>query len=131
MLAVQPMCLSSGFSFSCASCHELSLICVYCRAFLWSICSPCAGSQHRTASVPKHPECSQSSEFLITSNGVSGICWYGHKVCALPHLPIPEQFFSDDAAMLPLPYPAITESLRQFCSVLIHNLPLITPLFFS
>lgn len=57
--AAQPMCLSPGFSSS--SCHELSLFCVYCRSFLWSICSPCAGSQHKTGlpvcpstpSVPK------------------------------------------------------------------------------
>lgn len=51
------------------------------------------------------------------------------KVCALPHLPIPGQFFTDDIAMVPLHYPAITESVRRFCSVLIHKLPLITPLF--
>lgn len=102
MLAVQPTCLSSSFSFSYAFCHELLLFCVYCRAFLCSICSPPA--QDRTANVPKHSRFSQSSELLITSKGVGfadtdteGLCtpppsyswsvfhwWYSHGATALP-----------------------------------------------
>lgn len=75
MLPVQAMCLSSGFSFSYASCHCVLVLCLLQSLFVVHLFSLCWFTAHgRTASVPEHPECSQSSEPLIISSGVSGIC---------------------------------------------------------
>lgn len=132
MLAVQPMCLSSGFSFSCASCHELSLFCVYCRAFLWSICSSCAGSQHNTG-MPVCPSTQSIPKALNFSS--LPMEWVGFADMDTEGLCPPSPSYSWAVFLWWCSHGAT--ALPCYCRIcktallcLIHNLPLIIPLFF-
>lgn len=132
MLAVQPMCLSSGFSFSCASCHELSLFCVYCRAFLWSICSSCAGSQHNTG-MPVCPSTQSIPKALNFSS--LPMEWVGFADTDTEGLCPPSPSYSWAVFLWWCSHGAT--ALPCYCRIcktallcLIHNLPLIIPLFF-